>query len=81
MITLFSKPGCPNCVAAKSLLQSKNISFEEITLDVGQDKDPAGNYVPVAEFKAAHPTVRMMPYMLDDGKPLGGYQELLARAL
>jgi glutaredoxin-like protein len=32
-VTIFTKPTCPHCRNAKSLLKSKNFSFEEIILD------------------------------------------------
>jgi glutaredoxin 3 len=32
-VVIYTKSHCPYCVAAKNLLQSKNVQFEEIYLD------------------------------------------------
>ncbi|MBU3914277.1 glutaredoxin 3, partial [bacterium] len=37
-ITVYSKEYCPFCVKAKELLKSKNVSFEEIRVDVHPEK-------------------------------------------
>lgn len=31
-VSLFTKPGCPHCTRAKTLLQNKGLKYEEITL-------------------------------------------------
>lgn len=36
MITIYSKPNCPHCVAAKMFLENHNIPFQ--TVDVTQDE-------------------------------------------
>lgn len=33
MLTVYSKKNCPQCVSAKSFLQSKNVSFNEVKID------------------------------------------------
>ncbi len=50
MITIYSKAGCGYCTAAKSLLESWDIQFEEVRID--QDND-ARNFV----LEEGHKTV------------------------
>ena len=37
-VLIYTGPSCPYCVAAKTLLKNKNISFEEINLGEQRDK-------------------------------------------
>ena len=37
-VLIYTGPSCPYCVAAKTLLKNKNISFEEINLGEQPDK-------------------------------------------
>ena len=37
MITIYSKNNCPFCVMAKNYLQSKNIAFREINIELDQE--------------------------------------------
>ncbi len=37
-VVIYTGPSCPYCVAAKTLLKNKNISFEEINLGEQPDK-------------------------------------------
>ena len=37
-ILIYTGPSCPYCVAAKTLLKNKNVSFEEINLGEQPDK-------------------------------------------
>jgi glutaredoxin 3 len=66
-IQLYTTRWCGYCVRAKTLLASKGLEFEEISLD----DDPAfrqhifdltGNWT--------------VPQILIDGRPIGGYTEL-----
>ena len=37
-VLIYTGPSCPYCVAAKTLLKNKNVSFEEINLGEQPDK-------------------------------------------
>jgi len=76
MFTVYSKPSCPWCDRAKALLQSKNLAYEELILDVGQEKDPSKKYVSLVELKTAVPNAQSVPQILQDGKLIGGFTDL-----
>lgn len=73
---IYSKPGCGFCDKAKDLLTAKNISYNEIILDVGQDKDPSKNYVSVDTLRELIPGVRTVPQIFKDGVLIGGFEAL-----
>ena len=66
MVTLFTTPACPYCVAAKELLQGKGVKFREI--DVSDD----------AEFDALIRRTgwKTVPQIFIGDQMIGGYQEL-----
>lgn len=68
--TIYTKSNCPNCVAAKNLLKSKGLEYQEISFD----NDP----VRQAEFHAAYPDVRQMPQIFINGQRVGGLAGLQA---
>lgn len=62
-IFIYTKKGCPNCVAAKNLLKSKNLKFIELNMDE----------VAVREaFEFAYPEVRGMPQIFINDQRVGG---------
>lgn len=68
-ITVYSKSNCPNCVAAKLLLQTKRLDFTEISLDEEGRR---------ANFMAAYPEVRQMPQIFINDQRVGGLAGLRA---
>jgi glutaredoxin 3 len=76
MYTVYSKPACPWCDRAKALLQSKNLAYEELILDIGQDKDSTKKYVSLAELKSVVPNAQSVPQILQDGTLIGGFTDL-----
>lgn len=66
-IIVYTKSGCPNCDAAKALLRSRGLRFEERNID-DQDERIA--------FTLAYPDIRQMPQIVVDGQRLGGYEGL-----
>lgn len=60
--SVFSKPNCPQCLMAKALLKSKDISYNEYVLQTEPE---------VEAFKERFPDVRAMPYILINGWPVG----------
>jgi glutaredoxin 3 len=67
-ITMYSTEPCGYCRHAKALLQSRGIRYQEINLA----KDPDGR----AEL-ARRTGLMTFPQILVDGRPLGGFRELL----
>lgn len=68
-IVLYTKSACPNCVAAKQLLQSNNLPYDERSMD-----DPGERMA----FSMVYPDVRQMPQIFVDGQRLGGLAGLQA---
>lgn len=64
---VWSKEKCPMCVQAKTLLNSKNVEYEERIVGVDWTKEQLLEQVPNA---------RSVPQILIDGKLIGGYVEL-----
>lgn len=76
MFTVYSKPGCPACDNAKALLQSKQLDYEEIVLDIGQEKDPSKRYSTIEYLKKLVPSARTVPQIFKDGVLVGGFDSL-----
>tara|TARA_B100000963_G_C22605629_1_gene662360 strand:+ start:775 stop:1005 length:231 start_codon:yes stop_codon:yes gene_type:complete len=66
---IYSKKRCSYCVAAKSLLNSKNIKFIEKMVDESE--------VDFNEMKNKAPNMRTLPVILCDDQLVGGYHELI----
>jgi glutaredoxin 3 len=66
-IRMYSTRWCGYCVRAKTLLESKGIEYEEISLD----DDPAFRQK-LFDLTGGW----TVPQILIDGKPIGGYTEL-----
>ena len=64
---MYTTRWCGYCVRAKTLLDSKGLRYEEISLD----DDPAFRQR-LEELTGAW----TVPQILIDGKPIGGYTEL-----
>ena len=66
-VQMYTTRWCGYCVRAKTLLESRGIEFEEISLD----DDPAFRRR-LMELTGGW----TVPQVLIDGKPIGGYTEL-----
>lgn len=75
-IIVYSKPACPACEQAKSLLKSKGINYEELILDVGQPKLDGKTYVSREDVMARLPNAKTMPQILNGETVIGGIVEL-----
>ena len=68
-IVVYTKSGCPNCVTAKRLLDSKGIGYDEMDTD----------YTPIrSELFEQYPDVKQMPFILVNGQRVGGLAGLQA---
>jgi glutaredoxin 3 len=65
-VVIYTTNYCPYCAAAKALLRSKRVEFEEIDVTY----DPARR----AEMERLSRR-RTVPQIFIDGKPIGGYDE------
>jgi glutaredoxin len=70
MITMYTKPGCSSCKLAKKYLLENRIVFFEIDLTQPENR---------SEFIAAYPEIRKVPAIFEDGKFIGGYNDLVER--
>ncbi len=66
-IKVYTKRRCSFCTAAKSWLNQRNYTFEEISLDDPTIKE---------EFVNKHPDLRTVPQIFVDEDNIGGFSEL-----
>lgn len=65
MIKMYTKENCPSCVKAKKLFNKHNIVYDLYTIGVDISRE---------EFIAKFPNVKTVPYIIDNNKPIGGYE-------
>lgn len=68
-VTMYSTQYCPYCVAAKRLLNSKGISFEEI--DVGSNPEQRRHMETISQR-------RTVPQIFAGEQHIGGFTDLAA---
>lgn len=73
---VYSKPGCGFCDMAKDLLESKQLGYKEIIVDVGQQKDESKTYISVGQLRNLIPNVRSVPQIFKGQEHVGGYDDL-----
>lgn len=64
---VWSKPDCPQCVTAQTLLKNKGYEIDERKLGFGWDRE---------QLFEAVPNARSVPQIFIDGKHVGGLKEL-----
>jgi len=69
-VEIYTKWGCPYCVAAKSLLDKKGVAYEEYDVTMGGPKR--------AEMVERIPGAMTVPQVLIDGKAYGGFDDISA---
>lgn len=69
-VEIYTKWGCPYCVAAKSLLDNKGVAYEEYDTTMGGPKK--------AEMLERVPGARTVPQVLVNGRALGGFDDISA---
>ena len=62
-IFIYTKKGCPNCVAAKNLLKSKGLKFIEQNMDDVEVRQA---------FEFAYPNIRGLPQIFINDNRVGG---------
>lgn len=65
-ITMYTKSNCPNCTAAKQLLKSKNLQYDEYWIDAN----------PEAEKRMRDAGIRQMPAIYINDQYVGGFAGL-----
>ena len=70
-VIIYSKEQCPYCKMAKELLQSRNVHFEEIRVDLDDSK---------REEMMRLSNRRTVPQIFINDQPIGGYDDLAALA-
>jgi len=68
-IFIYTKSGCPNCVAAKQLLKSKGLRFIENNMEDSGVRQA---------FEFAYPDLRQMPQIFINDQRVGGLAGLQA---
>jgi glutaredoxin 3 len=68
-IFIYTKSGCPNCVAAKQLLKAKGLRFIESSLEDAGVRQA---------FDFAYPDLRQMPQIFINDQRVGGLAGLQA---
>lgn len=66
-IVVYSSSNCPYCTAAKNLLSSKGMDFEEVILEPGDRQE-------LFELTGG----MSFPQIIIDDKPIGGFDDLRA---
>ena len=66
-VVVYTKSGCPNCVTAKRLLDSKGIGYDEVGLDNFDDR---------MAFSLEYPEARQMPQIFINNQRVGGLSGL-----
>lgn len=69
-IEIYSTAVCPYCIAAKNLLKSRGLAWQELRIDV----DPAAR----AAMLERAPGVRTVPQIFINGVHVGGFDQLAA---
>ena len=80
-VEIYSKPHCGYCASAKSLLNSKGITFTEYTVGVDASKDDIQERIKNMGLSNQVRTVPQIFYTDKNGKTtyIGGFTELQAQ--
>ncbi len=69
-VEIYTKWGCPYCVAAKALLDRKHVTYEEYDITMGGPRRK--------EMLERVPGAMTVPQVLIGGQPVGGSDEIHA---
>ena len=70
-VIMYTKEQCPYCVMAKQLLASRNVTVEEIRIDLDEAK---------RDEMIARTNRRTVPQIFINDQAIGGYDDLAALA-
>ena len=76
MLTIYSKPSCPQCDQAKTLVKQNGLAYKEVMLDVGQPKVDGVEYITRDGLLSLIPNARMMPQVMREAEHIGSLPEL-----
>jgi glutaredoxin len=76
MFLVYSKNDCGFCEKAKSLLESKQLKYDEVIVDTGQEREAGKKYVTVDELRRLIPNVRSVPQIFKESEYIGSYEAL-----
>lgn len=68
-VIIYTKDNCPYCRMAKNLLNERSISFEEVRVDLDQNK---------LDEMLKLSKRRTVPQIFINDQPIGGYDDLAA---
>lgn len=66
-IIVYTKDNCAYCDAAKNLLTKKGLQYTQVGI---------GSDITREDFVGLFPEVRSVPFIIIDGKHIGGYDKL-----
>ena len=69
---IYTKNACPFCISAKQLLDSRGISYEEVNIEEGENRNLLFEVLPHA---------RSVPQIFLDNEYVGGFAQLRERFL
>lgn len=75
MITIYGKPGCPQCDQAKAMSQSHSWLYNYIELDLGQQRRDNIEYISRDQFQMLFPDARSVPQIVVNNTHVGGFKE------
>ena len=67
-VLIYSKANCPYCEWAKNFFKNKNIPFEEIRIDLNEEKRQEMEQLTKR---------RTVPQIFINQEPIGGYDDLI----
>ena len=67
-IVIYTKDNCPYCVQAKNLFSLKGEEYHEMKIGLDLTRE---------EFISIFPEVKTVPFIIIDGKKVGGYDKLV----
>ena len=68
MITIYGKEGCPFCVKARDLCESRAYNYRYLTMGVDYPRD---------QFFEIFPSAKTVPQIIINETKIGGYNELV----
>jgi len=68
-VTIYTRSNCPNCDSAKKLLQSHDIKYIDVDIELGER---------LANFLKEFPDARQMPQIFINDQRVGGLAGLQA---